>query len=76
MLRLRGTPASGRGGDALILSKPDPDWLVLNRVLRFRKTTQKAMRQNPQIPPPSGIPGDPDTSICMVNRSQLYGVNI
>ena len=38
MLRLRSTRALVRGGDTLILINPDPDWLVLYRVLRFRET--------------------------------------
>ena len=62
-----------------MLINPDPHWLVLYRVLRFRETTQKALRAriSRQIHPPSGMPGDPDTSrpIYMVNGSQLYGVN-
>ena len=30
--------------DALILINPDPYWLILYRVLRFRETTQNALR--------------------------------
>ena len=43
-LRLRRTRALVRRGDTLILINPDPDWLVLYRVLRFRETNQNALR--------------------------------
>ena len=43
-LRLMRTRAPGRGGDALLLIKPDPYWLVLYLVLWFRDTTSKALR--------------------------------